>query len=79
MMRGQMPRQIAEAPASEMTRSKRRARITQAPATPKEDHAMYGQKGMKSGGKVEADKLSPRKAMAMGAKKDDGKKAGKKK
>lgn len=29
---------------------------------------MYGSKGMKKGGKVSADMVSPRKAMAMGLK-----------
>lgn len=29
---------------------------------------MYGSKGMKKGGKVSADMVSPRKAMAMGTK-----------
>lgn len=29
---------------------------------------MYGNKGMKKGGKVSADMVSPRKAMAMGMK-----------
>lgn len=38
---------------------------------------MYGNKGMKKGGKVSADMVSPRKAMAMGMK-PSGKKAAKK-
>jgi hypothetical protein len=39
---------------------------------------MYGKKGMKKGGKVSADMVSPRKAMAMGLKPSGAKKGAKK-